>query len=294
MISEYISQLISPHNWKCPGDFEKEYGGLFDCAKNSVSAGGRAHIIISDDMILPAKLAFNKAEGVEISVCDFTSLAAIDRAVRKNTVLAYCEYPSAKGFRSYDFEKISEFFNYFKIKLACGLYFAEPHCCGYGGKNNANANEIDAHFIKISRNAANAREIHEILSSKGIFSGLDITRVNSSKYIDYKNNRKISKIDGCYVKIGGGDKTALKAAFNSLCAALNGSGFIKGNLGGAIADYYQLARDYDNCGVYSTSSEMTSEKSGAAEENRNDINNISGIIVKAGTNASIIEKLSEI
>jgi len=105
MISEYISLLISPHNWNCPGDFEKEYGGLSGCAKNSVSGGGRAHIIVSNDVILPARLAFNKAEDVEISVCDFTSLAAIDRAVRKNTVLAYCEYPSAKAFRSHDLRK---------------------------------------------------------------------------------------------------------------------------------------------------------------------------------------------
>ncbi len=293
MISEYISLLISPHNWSGPGDFEKEYGGLSGCAKNSVNGGGMAHIIVSDDTILPVQLAFSKAEGIEISFCDFNSLAAIDRAVKKNTVLAYCEYPSAKGFRTYDFEKISGFLNYFKIKLACGLYFGEPYCCGYDGKNGAKADGIDDHFVKISRNAANAREIHEILSRKDIFSGLDITRVDSSKYADYKNNRKISKINGCYLKIGGGDKIALKAAFDSLCAALDGSGFIKGKLSCAISDYYRLARDYDNCSVYSVSSETALEKSRASTKDENG-SYIEGIIIKAGTNASIIEKLSKI
>lgn len=282
MISEYINLLVSPLAFERSDNFEKEYGGLLERAKSYVDDGGKAHIIVSDDIILPVETAFKKAEGVQISACDFNSIAAIDRAVRKNTVLAYCEYPSARALRSYDFEKISKFLNYFKIKLACGLYFADPCCCGYG--------ENGGRFIKISRSAAIARKIHEIISAKPIFKNLLITRVNSSNYTDYKNNRKLCKIDGCYIKVSGGG-LALKAAYGSLCGALNGSGFIKGELGGKIEDYYQLVCDYDNCGIYSLSSGDASKKSGGADECQNDI---SGFIIKAGTNESLIDKLNRL
>ncbi len=239
MISEYTDHLISPYF--NPGSFNlnneleplalasqinKNYN---DYSKNkNINDNNKIHIIYDEDVIMPVKNFIKKIPYCESNECDFKDISIIDKNIKKNTAFAYCEYPSARFFRSYDFEQIYRFLSYFKIKLACGLFFANPAGCDYSidllqpASINGSVPKIPGDYFKnLTRASSNAGAIYDIILQKNIFKNLKIIRLNSSKhYIDYKNNRKLSKTDGMYINVSG-ETQLIKKAYNAIIAAIN-------------------------------------------------------------------------
>jgi hypothetical protein len=280
MNAAYIDKTISAHDGPERGDLKDFFSRLAGGARR-FRAGDKIHAIISGDIITPARRAIFETTDIEVSECDFTVLSAIDGAVRENTAFAYCEYPSARTFRTFDFEKIHEFLTYFRIELACGFFFSDPRCCNI----NAGAEWVPpADFRAISKSAANARRIYDTLTRRPAFGGLKIAHVNSSnKYKDYKNNRKISRVDGSFISVSGGPAEKTEEIYRSISAALGPAGLITGEPdGGEMKSYYELAGDYVNYRLYKY---RHIENGGGNEP---------GFIIKAGADPSVINALSQI
>jgi len=267
MISKHIDKIISTAACGGPQDFLREFSELADCAKKTFGAE-KIHAVISDDIIAPARLALLNTPGVEISECDFTSLAAVDRAVRKNTAFAYCEYPSARAFRSFNFEKLYGFFNYFKITFACGMVFTDPLQCDI----NSGAPAARENEMILSRCAANAGRIYDTISRSAAFEGLDAVRVNTVNYIDYKNHRKLSKTGRIYISVGGG-ADRIDGLYSKIAAALDMVADMRGELNENILPYLQMAADRLNFRLYKVN------RAGSA-----------GLVIKAGTDELIADK----
>jgi hypothetical protein len=278
MNAAYIDKTISAHDGPERGDLKGFFSRLAGGARR-FRAGEKIHAIISGDIITPASRAIFEIHDIEVSECDFTDLSAVDGAVRKNTAFAYCEYPSARTFRTFDFEKIHEFLSYFRIELACGFFFSDPRCCNI----NAGADWAPpGDFRAISKSAANARRICDILARRPGLGGLKIVHVSSSKYADYKNNRKISRVDGSFISVSGGPAEKIDEIYRSIAAVLGPAGLIAGDLDGGMESYYQLAADYINYRLYKY---RHSENGGGNEP---------GFVIKAGADPSVINGLNDI
>ncbi|HBC76321.1 MAG: hypothetical protein A2008_13260 [Candidatus Wallbacteria bacterium GWC2_49_35] len=279
MNAAFIDKTISAHDGPERGDLKGFFSRLTGGARR-FRAGEKVHAIISGDIITPARRAIFETSDIEVSECDFTDLSAIDGAVRKNTAFAYCEYPSARTFRTFDFEKIHEFLTYFRIELACGFFFSDPRCCNI----NSGADWAPpGDFRAISKSAANARRICDILTHRPGFGGLKIVHVNSSKYADYKNTRKISRVDGSFISVSGGPVEKIDGIYRSIAAALGPAGLITGELNDGMESYYELAADYINYRLYKC---MHGENGGGGDK--------PGFIIKAGADPSVINGLNEI
>lgn len=274
----YIDKIISAHDGPESGDLNGFFSRLTS-GDGRFRAGEKMHAIISCDIITPARRTIFEINNVEISECDFADLSAIDVAVRKNTAFAYCEYPSARGFRTFDFEKIHEFLSYFRIELACGFFFSDPRCCNI---NPGAAWVPPDDFRSISKSAANARRIYDLLARRPAAGGLKIAHVNSSKYADYKNNRKISRVDGSFIRVSGGAAEKIEEIYSAVAAALAPAGLITGELNGAMQVYRELAADYVNYRLYKYAHCETGGVNGH------------GFIIKAGADPSVINRLGEI
>ena len=277
--ASYINKIVSAHDGPERGDLKRFFSRLAGGARR-IRAGEKIHAIISGDIITPARRAIFEIPDIEVSECDFTDLSAIDGAVGKNTAFAYCEYPSARNFRTFDFEKIHEFLSYFRIELACGFFFSDPRCCNI----NAGADWVPpGDFRLISKSAVNARRICDSLMRRPGFGALKIVHVSSSKYADYKNNRKISRIDGSFISVSGGPPEKIDEFYRDIAAALGPAGLITGELGGGVESYYELAADYVNYRLYKYRHD---ENGGGGDEH--------GFIIKAGADSSVIKGLDEI
>lgn len=274
----FIDKITSAHDGPESGDLNGFFSRLA-AGDGRFRAGGNIHAIISGDIITPARRAIFEINNIEVSECDFTDLSAIDGAVRKNTAFAYCEYPSARGFRTFDFEKIHEFLSYFRIELACGFFLSDPRCCNI---NPGAAWAPPADFRSISKSAANARRIYDLLARRPALGGLKIAHVNSSKYADYKNNRKISRVDGSFISVSGDAAEKIEEIYRGIKAALIPAGLITGELNGAMEAYRELAADYVNYRLY---------KYGNCETYAG---NESGFIIKAGADPTVFNGLGEI
>lgn len=268
MISKHVDKIIVTAACGGPQDFLRGFSELADCAKKKYGTQ-KIHAVISDDIIAPARLALLNTPGVEICECDFTSLAAVDRAVRRNTAFAYCEYPSARAFRSFNFEKLYGFFNYFKIALACGMVFTDPLQCEIdSGPPADRENEMI-----LSRCAANAGRIYDIISRGAAFEGLDAVRVNTVNYTDYKNHRKLSKTGGIYINVSG-EAGRIGRLYSKIAAALDITADMSGELNEDVRPYIQMAGDRFNFRLY-----KAERASGTA-----------GLIIKAGADERIADK----
>lgn len=276
--ASFIDKLISAHDGPERGDLKRFFSRLAGGARR-IRAGEKIHAIISGDIITPARRAIFEIPDIEVSECDFTDISAIDGAVRKNTAFAYCEYPSARNFRTFDFEKIHEFLSYFRIELACGFFFSDPRCCNINAGAGWTAPDD---FRAISKSAANARRIYDILTKKTAFGGLKVAHVNSSKYADYKNNRKISRIDGSFIRVSGGPAEKIDEIYLGITAALAPAGLITGELDGGMESYRELAADYVNYRLY---------KYGPGENGGGEG---PGFILKAGADPAAVNALNDI
>lgn len=268
MISKHIDKIISTAACGGPQDFLRGFSELAGCAKKTFGAE-KIHAVISDDIIAPARLVLLNMPGVEISECDFTSLAAVDRAVRRNTAFAYCEYPSARAFRSFNFEKLCVFFKYFKIAFACGMVFTDPLQCDISfDLPAARENEMI-----LSRCAANAGRIYDLISRSAALEGLNAVRVNTVNYIDYKNHRKLSKTGGIYISVSG-DADRIDRLYSEIAAALQITPDMCGELNEDILPYIQMAADRLNFRLYKVKNAP----------------GLAGLVIKAGADESIADK----
>jgi|GEM_PF-6249336 len=287
MIKKHIDGIISSLDCLAFGDMRKAFLVLIESIKKNCSCP-KIHIILSDDISVFAKKIFEEINDIEISSCDFTKISEIDKNIRKNTCFAYCEYPSAHNFRSYDFEKIRFFLSYFKIKLSCGFIFSNPFFCDQTGfikadyslflnycvtgvlkeneKYHKNAcvltsekDLIESYFankfeikisgeeiLKINKSSSNAAKIYDIIMRNDFFKNLKIVHVNSSGYKDYKNNRKISKIDGFYISVTGEEKN-VSAAYEKISFLLRPHGFKTSAAGDNIEDYFDFIKEEEKC-----------------------------------------------
>lgn len=265
------------------GDIAVFFSELADRARLKTFAGSDRpiHALVSDDIVGPARKALLDLAGVKVTEADFTDISAIDRAVRKNTFFAYCEYPSAALFRTFDFAGIHEFLSYFKIELACGFFFADPRFCNSRPPESAGAPPPLPEGAKtISRCAANARRLAEKLSRRAGLDGITVVRPSSSNtYADYKNHRGISRVDGSCLLIRGRDDRQTAAAAEVLRSALGPAGLVTGELGEDDGPYRELAGDISGYRLYTARGGRADGAGGLR------------LILKSGTDETALEGL---
>lgn len=185
------------------GTLDELFAHLFAQAGTNGSKG--PHAVVSDD-VHPLALECIRRHAA-IDMCDFASTAAIDAAVRRDTVVVYGELPSYGRFRVNDFAAICRFARSVGILTAVGTFFLRPESLRAPEAFDPDAViEIGAADEGEGLNEGHgddARKIFEALRKSPYAEGANIVYPHAAEHRDYKSIRRLLGDGGDFIRVSG-------------------------------------------------------------------------------------------